>query len=1412
MGRPSTNLVHALDERTGVFLRISTLGRFQIDWLDPVTGQATPLPPERLHGQNAGTALGLLKALLSCPDRFATRAWLNEQFWPTSKQKSAEERLNDVVSSLRTLLRPKGNTEMFIHFVYGTNGRGAGYRLESYPHLWCDADAFEWHVKHAMLLDQRGQDSTACWERAFLLAEPGTYLPEQVEDDWTRPRRDYLQGLLRDCVYRWTALLWQMGRGDEAIMRLRSFWLEHLTDEDALRPLLEMLGERERFGEAEEYYEKARRALEEDGHGFDRRTQETIELVRALQVQRAFGTQYTIQIEEARVVEAERALLRPLSTEHALSSPETRSRNNPWFHQARIDWGEVPSHTPFYGREREQRELLSWIQDQQCRLILLYGMGGIGKTSLTVQLVNEAKGAFEYVFWRSLQHAPSLSTLLKDGITWLSDQQMRSFPETLEETLNLFLHYLQKYRCLVVFDNYETLLQKEVGAGKLQDEYQDYNLFFQLLCDMPHQSCLLLTSREKPQDMARFEGVQAPLRSFRLTGVGVAEGRAILQDKGVAGSDAECQQILSWVAGNPLALKLIAEPIRELFQADIAAFLQEDHPILHDMDDLLTQQFLRLSEPERFLLYWFAIERESLSVETLKNDVLSFLSKSDLLDALLSLQRRAFLEPLPSSRFTLQPVILEYITEQFVRQVCGELEMGTPSLLNTHALLKAQTKDFLRETQKRFILAPIAQHFGSSQEFLEEQAKVLLAQIQRDRRSQAGYLAGNVLNLLLFMRGDLNGWDFSHLTVRQAFLQGVHLPKVNFSGALLETSVFTDTFGSILSVAFHPLAPFLAAGTTNNDIRIWNLDGTPYLTLQGHTAWVRSIAWNNDGSLLASGGDDQTLRLWEIGTGTCRQTLHGHTAWVRSVVFHPHKPLLASGGEDQHIMVWDSTTGERLSVFHGHQGRIRSLAFSPDGAWLASAGEDHQIALWDLEKQTCVRTFRGHDARVRSVVFHPNGTMLASGSDDQTIRLWDSQTGRCLKILKGHSDGVRSLAFQKDGVLLASGSDDQTIRVWEMMQGQCLKTLRGHTNWVWSIAFQTASDLLASGGEDHAVRLWDTQQGSCLKTLQGYTNWAWAAHIHPEGTLLVAGCEDQAVRLWDLAERTLVQTLYGHTSRVRSIAFDHAHHLFATSSEDRTIRLWNSTTQKCIGILSDARYRMWSLAFHPDGHMLVGGGEDPALHMWDMKNDYALQVQAGHTDRIRSVAFNGNGDLLATGSEDQTIRIWRSASRECVSILHGHLGRVWSVAFHPHADLLASGGDDAIVYLWDTAQETPLRSFVGHTARVRCVLFSPDGQVCVSGSEDATLRLWETATGQCIAILQGHAGRVRSVTFHPQEALLASSSEDGTIKVWHTQTYQCLHTFEMDRPYAGMNIWEIKGLTDSQRRSLKRLGAIEQEC
>jgi predicted NACHT family NTPase len=201
------------------------------------------------------------------------------------------------------------------------------------------------------------------------------------------------------------------------------------------------------------------------------------------------------------------------------------------------------------------------------------------------------------------------------------------------------------------------------------------------------------------------------------------------------------------------------------------------------------------------------------------------------------------------------------------------------------------------------------------QEDIEQRFKRMLSALHETSPQRANYAAGNVLNLLIQMQCDLRGYDFSHLQIQQAYLQGKLLPDVNFVHANLATSVFTDTFGSIFSIAFSPNGELLAAGTANGEIRLWQVpSGTPLPTCQGHTDWVRSVAFSPDGMSVASSSNDQTARLWEISTGQCLNILQGHTDWVSSVTFSPDGKIVASGSEDGTIKLWDVQTGTCLKT------------------------------------------------------------------------------------------------------------------------------------------------------------------------------------------------------------------------------------------------------------------------------------------------------------------------------------------------------------------------------------------------------------------------------------------------------------------------------------------------------------------
>lgn len=1090
----------------------------------------------------------------------------------------------------------------------------------------------------------------------------------------------------------------------------------------------------------------------------------------------------------------------------------------------RRDWGEAPRIQTFRGREREVSLLQQWIVDDYCQMIAIVGMGGVGKTLLATYVAEkEVQDNFDYILWRSLQHAPSLERILKDCVHLFSERQSKAstalaeLADDVDGQIALLIDYLQQHRCLIILDNFESVLQIGSPSGNYREGYEKYGILLQRIGEAKHNSCLLLTSREKPKEMPGIEGKSSHVRSMLLHGVEREDARIILQEKELQGSNEEWKELIDLYSGNPLALKLVAESIRALFKGAIGSFLKAGESVFGGIHNLLNEQFSRLSDLERDIMYWVAIEREEMSLDELEKELARPVSKRELLEAVEALLRRSMIETHREASFTLQPVIMEYVTDRFVEQVCHEIhdENVALGLFSSHALLKAQAKDYIRDFQIKLILKPIAYQLlvTSEQSGSEKKLKRILASLHETPYTLS-YAAGNILNLLVHLNVDLQRYDFSRLSVRQAYLQGVSLRDVNFAGADLSESVFTDTFGSIFSVALSANGQLLAAGTANGEIRLWDTTtATPMVPLQGHTDWVRSVDFSPDQQYIASGSEDQTVRLWNVHTGKCLIRLYGHTSRVYSVTFSPDGKRVVSGSDDKTIRIWDVETGSCLKVLQGHESRVYSVAFHVSGDVIASGSGDETVRLWNACTGECISILHGHTNGVRSVAFSPDGTMLASGSGDKTVQLWDMDTGENLKVLQGHTNWVWSVAFSPDSKYIASGSDDQTIRIWDIASGRCRRILHRYEkdeqygNRVYAVAFSSDGDVIASGCDSQTVRLWDASSGECLKTLQGHGNRVYSVTFSPDGETIACGCEDKTVRLWDADKGECFKTLQAHSHWVWSVAFSSDNIVLASGSENKTVRLWNTYTGELLNTLAEHANRVYSVTFSHDGKLLASSSGDQTVKLWAVNTGQCLKTFKGHESRVYSVAFSPDGTMLVSGSDDQTIRLWDVRTGDCLKTLDSHTGRVRSVAFSPDGNTIVDGSEDATVKLWDVRTGECLKSLQGHTGWVWSVAFSPDGNTIASGSEDASIKLWDVISGDCIQTLIGHNGTVYSIAFHPKEPIIASGSHDGIIKLWDWHNGENVQTLRGDRPYERMNITGAR-LTPGQRSILKALGAI----
>jgi WD40 repeat protein/transcriptional regulator with XRE-family HTH domain len=1097
-----------------------------------------------------------------------------------------------------------------------------------------------------------------------------------------------------------------------------------------------------------------------------------------------------------------------------------------------VDLSDAPSVSDVYGRQQELAALERWLVVDRCTLVSVLGFGGIGKTTLAAHIADRiARGDihsdFDYVFWCSLHSAPPLERVLEQAMHFIAEGRSDELPEGESNRIDDFLSLLSQDRCLIVLDNFESVLASNNPVGHYTQGYADYASLLQRVGEGKHQSCLLLTSREKPGELIPLEGRAARVRSMTLQGMMDQTGiRAMLKEENLEGSDEIWNDLINRYSGNPLALKLISAHIRDIFDGDIPLFLQQGEEVFGDISTFIARQFQRLSPPEQAILYWLAITCEPVRFDALKQHILNPTLRNTLALSLESLRRRFLIEVLKGAYFELQPVIAGYVLKRFLDQVYEEITSGNLDLFANYMLINAQARDHVRADQRQRVLQPIADYLLNqlSRSGAEATLKHLLSQLREKRAQTPDYAPGNILNLLIYLKnGHLEHVDCSHLAVRQAYLAGVTLHHVNFTSADLHTSVFTQNFDAVASMALSPDETLLATGTITGEIWLWNaVTGDLKFSLKsGESSWVTlSVAFSSQGNLLAAGSEDHSISLWDVSTGEHLQTLNEHTGCVRSVAFCPSDGnLLASGSDDHTIRFWHVNEGRCFKLLQAHTDCVNILKFNQDGSLLASASSDTTIHLWNVSTGESIRTLNTQSGGIFALAFTPDGKAFVTGGDDAKLYVWNVADGRNIAILKGHTDRIRSLAiFGPDNdYTIASGSEDRTVRIWEMKSGTCLRILQDHSDRIWSLVFNRTENTLITSSTDQTILFWSLSDGHYLKrkTLQGHMNAIRSLAFNPKTNLLASSGEDNSIYLWDVAKEThqLSRILRGHLNWIWSLAFTPDGDRLASGGDDKIIRIWGSKSNAPVQTLTGHSSWIRSLAFSPDGRLLASGSVGHTIRLWDVSTGSFLSTLSGHTNRVRSLAFSPDGQWLASGSDDNTVLLWKATPGAHYiqdRPLRGHTQSVWCVAFSPDGQWLASASNDRTIRLWPLSGRRSYKVLNTEADWTGSLAFSPDGELLASAGSDKTIQLWDLRSGSLLTHLQDHKDVIYAVAFNSDGTLLASAGREGVIKLWDAHSYANLQTLRGNRPYEHTNIAHVSGLNRVQIEVLKALGAVEE--
>jgi WD40 repeat protein len=602
----------------------------------------------------------------------------------------------------------------------------------------------------------------------------------------------------------------------------------------------------------------------------------------------------------------------------------------------------------------------------------------------------------------------------------------------------------------------------------------------------------------------------------------------------------------------------------------------------------------------------------------------------------------------------------------------------------------------------------------------------------------------------------------------------------------------------------------LVAAGRANVVQVYDVDsGLEIVSLGGHKDLIQSVRYSPDGKFLAA-GSYQIVTLWTAPTGDALKSLVGHVGPSLSLTVAPDGLTAYSGGQDKTIRVWNLADGKLLRTLIGPVP-VTAVAIVEGGKTLVSGGGDGTIRWLDASDGAVRLLLKGHTAAVVDLAVlpagSPGGLRVVSASEDGTARLWtiaahsdgpassaktnQPPAGSPPLVLAGHKGAVRGLSLTPDGRTIVSGGDDGTVRLWGAKDGKPIGGALeiGHAGAILAVAISPDGNTILTGSADKTARLTARSDGKMLRTLARHNGPVRGVAFSPRGDRIATADAKGGLKVWETATGLGV-IAFGHTAPggaairpLQKVAFNSSASVVSASA-DGTLRTWSFTGAWTLHkTLGPHVFRVLALDFSPDGGLVAAGGGEPSrsgeVKMWEVgKGLLGRSLPSLHSDTVFSVRFSPDGAKLASASADKFLKVTNVADGKLLRSYEGHTQHVLAVDWKSDGKELVTGGADNVLKVWDFTSGEQLRTLQAAGKQVTSARWIAGKPEVVGASGDTQVRIWNPDNGGIARGFGGAGDYVYSVAASADGSRIAAGGADGVLFIWNGQSAQVIQKLE----------------------------------